>query len=275
MNRSPVSDPALAALGKFQGAIERNSNFRQQAFDHNLGRNVRVAKVLANLTWLRQSGVALAGTVECAGDPPQNFSSSQSMTRMGQPVGPHQAAHFLPGRIRIGGRDLWQFASRPAARNAIEFLFAEVEHLPLPFNHADSAAEAKSQPGGLCAAFVRACIAVITRPISGNNPFGSLNLGLLQAGYEAWQRNAISALDSAIARKGARTGIPSLVGNPYDGYTMGSIAARSTAPASQWNRDDALRVLQYYKDDQQQRGWSWVISRCHYALDEVQTNFRA
>lgn len=274
MNRSPVSDPAMAALGKFQGTIDRNSNFRQQALDHNLGRNAKVAKVLAYLTLLRQSGVTLAGAVECVGDPPQNFSSSKTMTHMGQPVGPHQAAHFLPGRIRIGGRDLWMFATKMPTRNAIEFLFAEVEHLPLPFNHADSEAEAKGQPVGLCAAFVQACSAVIGHAAIANPAGGKLNLALLQAGYDAWHRNALLALDRAIANKGTKAGIPPLVGNRFDGYTAESIAARSNAPAAQWNRDDALRVLQYYKGDQEQRGWTWVNARCRWALDEVESQFK-
>jgi hypothetical protein len=275
MNRNPVSDPALAALGKFQGTIDRNSNFRQQAFDHNLGRNVKVAKVLAFITLLRQGGVALVGNVECAGDPPQNFSSSQSMTHVGQPAAPHQAAHFLPGRIRIGGRDLWHFAIKPAARSAIEFLFAEVEHLPLPFNHADSAAEAKGQPSGLCAAFVRGCSTIIGSTMPINLPAGKLNMTLLQAGYDAWHRNANPAFDNAIASKNTKAGIPPLVGNQFDGYTAESISARSAAPASQWNRDDSLSVLQYYKEDQQQRNWSWVSTRCRSALNEVEAHFRA
>jgi hypothetical protein len=274
MNRNPVSDPGLAALGKFQGAIERNSNPRQQAMDHNLGRNVKVAKVLAYLTLLRQKGVSFAGGVECVGNPPQNFSSSRTMTHLGMPVAPHQAAHFLPGRIRIGGRDVWKYAADPVTRSQFEFLFAEVEHLPLPFNQADSAAEAKGESIGLCAAFVQACTTVIRRPIAANLKAGKLSLELLQAGYDDWQRNAVPGIARAIAGKGAKTGIPALVGNRFDGYTPESISARSTAPASQWNRDDSLRILQYYAEDQPQRNWQWVMGRCQGALNEVEGHFK-
>jgi hypothetical protein len=47
MARQTVSDAELARLGQFQGRIERNASIRQQAFNHNLGRNVRVVKLLA------------------------------------------------------------------------------------------------------------------------------------------------------------------------------------------------------------------------------------
>src|SRR5690606_721479 len=68
---------------------------------------------------------------------------------------------FLPGQIRIGGQNLWELASDYATRSRLEFLFAEVEHLPLAFNQADSAAENKGQKIGLAAAFAAAC-AVLT-----------------------------------------------------------------------------------------------------------------
>jgi hypothetical protein len=136
MNRKTVSDPDLAALGEFQGTIDRNSNFRQQAFDHNLGRNVRVAKLLAYVGMLHQKGVAMAGTVECAAATRQNFSSSKSMTHMGLPTVPNQAAHFLPGQILVGRKEIWRFATSPMTRGHMEFLCAEVEHLPVAFNQA-------------------------------------------------------------------------------------------------------------------------------------------
>src|SRR5579864_4444591 len=191
MARKPVSDADLASLGAFQGTIDRNSNFRQQAFDHNLGRNTRVAKLLGYMALLRQAGVALAGNVECVAAVRQNFSSSQTMTHLDLPTGPMQAAHFLPGQLRIGGREIWQFAGNLATRGHIEFLFAEVEHLPLAFNQADTAAEAKGQAGGLCAALAHACTTLILRQPAGKTAAGKIPLDLLQAAYDTWQRDAL------------------------------------------------------------------------------------
>ncbi len=274
MDRKPVSDPALAALGKFQGKIDRNSNFRQQAVEHNIGRNVRVIKLLGYLALLRQKGVPLNGVVDCVAATRQNFSSSKTMMHMGLPTGETQAAHFLPGQLRIGGREISQFATNSATRNQIEFLFAEVEHLPVTFNQADTAAEAKGQSGGLCAALVQACTILIRHKMTSRIVTGQISLGLLQAGYGGWLQFAIEGLRDAFISKGEKPGIPPLEGNPFDGYTPESISARSAASTRLVNRDESLRVLQYYMEDQQQRTWHWVFSNCQGTLREVESFFK-
>lgn len=270
MDRKSVSDAELAALGTFQGTIDRNSNFRRQALEHNLSRNVRVVKLLGYIALLRRRGVALTDAVECVAAVRQNFSSSQSMTHLGLPADPHQAAHFLPGQIRVGGREIWRFAVNPVTAGQIEFLFAEVEHLPVAFNQADTAGEAKGQPGGLCAALAQACTTLIR-----SQPGTGKLLSALQTGYEEWHRDAMKALRSAALGKSAKPGIPALEGNAIDGYTAESIAARSQASASQSNRDDSVRILQYYLEDQAQRGWPWVIGRCQETLRDIEAIFKA
>lgn len=277
MPRKPVSDAELRRLGKFQGAIERNSNFRQQASNHNLGRNVRVVRLLAYLGLLRQAGTSLAGPIKCVAAVRQNFSSSQSGTHMGLPTGPMQAAHFLPGQVIINGRPVWDYANDPGTRGRIEFLFAEVEHLPAVFNQADSAAENKGQPGGLCSALTVACHTIVHNPGTATaNPAATLPLApaLLKKAYEEWHRNAIAGLQNALASKQRGESLPPLVGNRFAGYTPESIEARSTATASVWNREFSADVLAYYLEDQQQRHWPWVISRCRSALREVESDFR-
>lgn len=266
MDRKPVSSAALAALGAFQGTIDRSSNFRRQALEHNLGRNVRVVKLLRYIDLMRRQGITLAGPIGCVAAIRQNFSSSQTMTHLGMPAGPHQAAHFLPGQLRIGGRNIWQFAANPATRGQIEFLFADVEHLPVVFNQADTAAEAKGRSGGLCGALAEACTALLR----GN----SQPRNALQAGYDEWQRRALTALQSAASNKKNKPGIPALDGNPFEGYSPESITARSQASESQWNRDESLRILGYYLEDQAHRTWQWVMGSCQGALREVESNFR-
>lgn len=277
MARSPVSDEELARLGKFQGKIERNANTRQQAFNHNLGRNVRVVKVLAYLDLLRQCGAQISGTISCLAAIRQNFSSSQSGTHMGLPTGPMQAAHFLPGQIIINGLPLWNYAKDTVTRGRIEFLFAEVEHLPAIFNQADSAAEAKGNMAGLCAALTTACQAIAHVQVAGGakaiTPL-SVSRERLERAYEDWHRNAVTALQSALSVKESGERLPPLIGNRFEGYTPESIAARSTAEASVWNRELSADVLKYYIEDQQQRGWAWVVSGCQSALREVESGFK-
>jgi hypothetical protein len=106
MDRKPVSDPNLAAQGEFEGSIDRSSNFREQAFNHNLGRDMRVIKLLGYVAMMRQNGVRFSGAIDCTKAMRQNFSSSRSMTQMGLPTGPMQAAHFLPGQVTVAAREI-------------------------------------------------------------------------------------------------------------------------------------------------------------------------
>ena len=121
MTRQRVSDSNLRSLGNFQGKIDRNSNFLQQALNHNLGRNIRVAKLLGYLALLRQSGFPLTGIIRCVAAQRQNFSSSKLMTHMNQPTGPMEAAHFLPGQILIGVDPIWSVAKNPVTRGHIRW----------------------------------------------------------------------------------------------------------------------------------------------------------
>jgi hypothetical protein len=277
MARSPVADEELARLGKFHGTIERNANIRQQAFNHNLGRNLRVLKVLAYLDLLRQAGAPLSGVINCAAAIRQNFSSSQTGTQMGLLTGPMQAAHFLPGQINVDGQPLWFCAKEKATRGQIEFLFAEVEHLPAVFNQADSAAEMKGNEGGLCAALTTACQTMVqvqvASAVKAITP-SRLATELLEKAYGDWHRKAITALQIALAGKRSGESLPPLGGNRFEGYTPESIAARSAAESSVWNREFSADVLKYYLADQQQRGWAWVVSGCQSALREVESGFK-
>ena len=341
MNRKRVSSPELAALGKSQGTIERISNFRDQARNHNLGRNLRVVRVLMHLARMAEDCCQLHGEVECVTAERQSFSSPRTGTQMGLPAAPSQAAHFLPGQIRVGGRNVWELASDYSGRSSLEFLFAEVEHLPVDFNQADSAAERKGERCGLAASFAAACAVLIKqfnsqwigaprRPLGelgfvphphspvgrmfnwgsvgvphpdspaarvfdwsrfgmahpgspstlssdfGNwlqkksDPWGNLNaMGLVVQGFEVWHSGAKDALKLAATVKRDKPGLPPLEGNPFDGYTPESISRRSTAENSLWNQGDAIRILQYYLEDQEQRTAAWARGACGRSPSEL------
>jgi len=334
-NRKGVSDADLAALGKFQGSIDRISNFRDQALNHNLGRNVRVLKVLLYLMKMVQDGSRLQGAVECVAAERQNFSSSKTRTQAGLPAPASQAAHFLPGQLQVGGQNVWLFASPYSTRTGLEFLFAEVEHLPTAFNQADSVAENKGEKCGLAAAFASACAALIKQaefqhtgqrftiasPVGNlphpyspaaryfdwsaystphpHSPAGkqvnwasagvphpnapvtqfhhsiepaahdNLPMGHVHAAFEIWHRGAIPALQEAARGKRNKPGLPPLEGNRFDGYTAESIEVRSTAGDSAWNQDDAIRILEYYLQDQQERTADWARTATSRLLSEL------
>lgn len=271
MDRKPVSNTELADLGAFQGLIDRNGSFRHQAFNHNLGRNVRAAKLLAYMIMLHKSDPKFKGVVDCVAAIRQNFSSEQDMLQMGLPTGPMQAAHFLPGQVTVGGKPVWSFSKNQKVSSEMEFLFAEVEHLPLAFNQADTAAENKGRPGGLCAALAAAGQDVMNTPAPTNAVLVSL-----KTPYEIWCRGAIQAFDNAIASKSAKPAMPPLEGDPYSGYTPESIAARSAVSASIWNRDQAIRVLRYYRENQEQNGgWANILPAVHSSLGEIEAAFQA
>ena len=274
MDRKQVSNEELRALGKFQGTIDRNANFRQQAFEHNFSRNVKVVRLLGYLALMRQANLPMAGNVQCVAAQRQNFSSSKTMTHMGSPAGPMQAAHFLPGQILIAARPVWSFAGNPETSSHIEFLFAEVEHLPEAFNQADTAAEANGHSDGLCAALAHACKTLIDHAVPAGVVAGKISLELLQAAHKEWHQDAISALGIAAAKKESKSSIPPLVGDAYTGYTMESIAARSNVSDTVRNRDESARILHYYAEDQLRRTWQWVTAECQWVLREVEAKFK-
>jgi hypothetical protein len=98
--------------------------------------------------------------------------------------------------------------------------------------------------------------------------------GALQAAYHDWHQAAMNGLRNAIVSKLTKEALPPLVGDRFNGYTPESIAARSTADSSIWNRELTIRILQYYLEDQQQRGWAQVSTGCHSSLRNIEQKFR-
>jgi hypothetical protein len=273
MNRARNSYPELREHGTFLGKIERNGGPRDRAFNHNLGRNVRVVKLLTFVGLMRQAGKPLTGTVTCIKAKKQNFSSKSGMTMLGITMGSMQSAHFLPGTICVGGIPIWRFATDPETIGYIEALFADVEHLPSVFNQADSEAEAKYEFGGLCAALAAACQSLLTGPAAISRHGGLPGLmGPLKTAYQFWQEGALIGIRNALADKTARGLMPGLV---KDAEGNIDLSARENAGNATHNRDDAVRILGYYLEDQNERDWTWVQTKCQTAMGEAVTEFRA
>jgi hypothetical protein len=270
MARRPNSDAELRALGTFRGRIERANNPRQNARDHNLGRNVRVVEVLTYLALLKGAGKPVNGVVSCVKAARQDFSSPSDMTILAQPTGAMEAAHFVPGTIRIGSTPLWNFSSDMKSRGHIEAVFAAVEHLPTVYNQADTAAEAKGTAAGLCAALAAACQTMLQAPGGSGGVLGP-HTSALQAAYSVWRERALTGIRNAISAKGSRGVLPGLI---KDAHGNIDLSAREAADSATHNRDDAVRILGYYLEDQLTRDWDWVLSSCRSAIAEATANFR-
>lgn len=122
-----------------------------KAIGHSNSRNNRVVQVVSFFSLIRAASRNLATAhvlVEAAQR--QLFRSPDG----------YQAAHYLPGQLKIGKQLPWMLIPTPVARSSLECLFADVEHLPAAFNIADSAAEEK----GLREVFRAAAEAVIRDP---------------------------------------------------------------------------------------------------------------
>lgn len=184
------------------------------------------------------------------------------MTIMGLPTGSMQAAHFLPGTVRIGGAPLWEFTSDPKCKGHIEALFADVEHLPTVYNQADTAAEAKGTGVGLCGALAAACQSLL---------IGAGGTGGMQAAHKIWCDNALIGIRNAVSGKRGLGVLPDLV-KDADGNI--DLSAREAASASTHNRDDTVRILTYYLEDQAARNWDWVQTGCRSAIADARMNFR-
>ena len=120
MDRSRVSSEHTrhAAVGKL---IERFPTELNAAKSHSLGRDRRVGQVMCYLSLMRSAAlVENTAIVTCTKAIRQHFSSSRSEGK--------QAAHYLPGQLRVNGRCPWVFiGNRPTAMD-LEGLFGDVEN---------------------------------------------------------------------------------------------------------------------------------------------------
>lgn len=138
---------------------------------------------------------------------------------------------------------------------------------------------ALSRRGNLLAhpTLTAACERMLRDPLLGAGKSADpsrLPMELLEKAYHDWHRHAISALQNAMAVKKSGETLPPLIGDPFEGYTPESIAARSTANPSVWNRELSGDVVKYYLEDQKRRSWVWARTGCRSALTEVASGFR-
>ena len=122
------------------------------------------------------------------------------------------------------------------ARQNLEYLFAEVEHLPRAFNIADRAAEDK----GLRETFREMGEAVLQHPMVPKK--GSVNKPLIRRLYdEIWVPGARKSYNAAIAQKTLASEVP-----PTQRDEQGNILNISERSTANWNRDVEVDILRRY-----------------------------
>jgi len=206
--------------------IERFQSDLAAARSHSQGRDRRVGQVMCYLSLMRSAGLIVNfATVTCTGAARQHFSSSRAQGK--------QAAHYLPGQLRINGRYPWDFIDDWRTAQELEGLFGDVEDLPADFNKADSAAEAYRSVEGLKQSFAQSCKIVVQdpQPTEGNR----INRTLVRRAYNDWIARSGGAYRKALAQKQTKVNVtPLKVGAP------GGVQYRELDPANIRDRHEAM-----------------------------------
>jgi hypothetical protein len=222
MARTTVSQDH-SSEAKFGKRIERFRSDLDAAKSHSIGRDRRVGQVMCYLSLMRNTGIIDHRTsVTCTAAARQHFTSSRAEGK--------QAAHFLPGQLRLNGRFPWLLLKHQATALKLEGLFGDVEDLPADFNKADSAAEAYQSVEGLKRSFADACKIVVNHPDSAGG--AKVNRTLVRLAFQDWLNRSKRAYQNALIKKKTKVNVPALkrgVGQEYGMLDSVNIRDRSNA----------------------------------------------
>jgi hypothetical protein len=206
-----------------------------KAIGHSASRNERVVQAACFFSLIRSTTPNLgAARVLVEAAQRRLFSSREG----------YEAAHYLPCQLTIqasaGAKaELpWNYVPNPNARQRLEYLFADVEHLPAAFNKADSAAEAK----GLRETFRLLGENILGDPMAPTK--GVANKTLIRRLYdEIWAPGALESYNAAIAQKTLVCDVP-----PIEYDEEGNIKNLTERGTADWSRDDEVAILQRYSE---------------------------
>jgi hypothetical protein len=236
MAQRTIPDTGAARDARFnQLTVERFRADAQAALQHSTFRNDRVVRVLCFIDLLRGLGrIRNTAKVDCIAAQRQHFSSTSG----------YQAAHYLPGQIRIDGSYPWNLIQDARTRLQFEVLFADVEHLPADFNKADSAAESC----GLKDAFARSCQAVVWRNVQ--RPAGELDRQAVREVYQQiWRPAAEQAFRVAMQQKHSRPHLPELRKDEWGNIL--NLEERGNATEAEWRIEVQMNILRHYLNSMQ------------------------
>jgi hypothetical protein len=230
IRQTPKGDqPALSRFNQVD--VVRLTNGVSKAVGHSNSRNDHVVQVASFFSLIRNTAPnSASASVIIEAAQRQMFRSPDG----------YQAAHYLPGQLKIQNGLPWFLLPATSARQRLENLFADVEHLPAAFNKADSAAEGK----GLCETFRRVGEEVLRDPLPPRK--GAINRDLVRRIYdEIWVPGATKSYSEAIAQKMLASEVPTLEVDQDGNLNLENISERSTAD---WSREDEAGILRRYSE---------------------------
>ena len=229
--------------------VQRFQTYHEQALNHAYGRNERVAQVLGYLSLIRSTGglepVEAVAVPEMPSAPAiddikvtraefQNYQAPEGM----------QAAHYLPGQLKIRGQNPSSLVKEFATKVALDRLFADVETLPANFNKADSQAERS----GLCRAFAASAETVIR---AHHRAKGRIDRSVIDRAYGTWRVEARNAFAAARERKAEKYTMPDVRYNTADPtrfHEITNLAEREAATVYQWAVTVQRDILRWYEE---------------------------
>ncbi len=232
--RNPDSTHSKAERWSDQ-EVQHFQTYMRQALNHSLGRNGRVVQVLCYLSLMRSHGTPWGADAKCSVSAAifQNYKASRGQ----------QAAHYLPGQLKIQGKRVSHYATDPSTKRRLDCLFGDVDSLPANFNKADSEAESK----GLCRALASSAQAMIDHPSS--TP-GQIDRNFVRLVYRTiWVPRARMAIRAALENKGEKYTQPAIqYGEPGGVHyrTIMNLAEREAATTYQRNITEQRHILEKY-----------------------------
>lgn len=228
--RTPKGDgPRLAKFNQLQ--VVRMTNEVAKAIGHSHSRNDRVVQVASFFSLIRGIAPNMAtATVAIEAAQRKMFDSPDG----------YQAAHYLPGQLKIQSVFPWSLLPATSARQRLEYLFADEEHLPAAFNIADSAAEGK----GLRETFRKVGEMVLRDPSPPRK--GLITKDLVRRIYDQiWVPGAIKSYSDAFAQKSLVSEVPALAPDQNGDLDPDNINERCLAD---WSREDESQILIRYRE---------------------------
>jgi hypothetical protein len=232
----------------FEGGLTADGR-QKLARLHVAGRTERMVKLLA-----ATAAIAAAAKWPGASKRLQQFNrghvrcTKAELQAVAYPF-PEQAAHYLPGQIKVGGLPPWEFLNNIPQQDFLRLLFQDTDRLRFTFNQADSAVE--DGPLGMKRLAAQCVKAVIQEHASTSAEKPDRRI-VHNVYTRLWLPGAKVAVAEALARKRSKPGVPKVtyVPDSLDPRLIAPSTIRkvSEAKSSQWNVDEVVKILEDYQD---------------------------